>query len=299
MLLKQLNYFATVAELGSFTEAAYALGISQSAVSQQIKALEEDLSVQLIIRNNRTFTLTRAGEYLAVRARQLITETEALRRETVRISHSKKRVIRLGFLLSYRGSELYAAITRYAKMNPGVEFDIASGSHEEIYEMLKSGKIDFALSDQRRAFSDDYENLVLSSPAVYIECAPQYSPGEASSFRAATLPDKPCILVAGVGQRDSEKSFYRELLGFSGSFLFADNAEEARLMAAAGRGFFPAEGEPEPVAASFLKRIPFFKDDKPVKRNFCAFWLKNNTSQVITDFSAILVDLFSKDVKSD
>ena len=39
MLLKQLNYFATVAELGSFTEAAYALGISQSAVSQQIKAL--------------------------------------------------------------------------------------------------------------------------------------------------------------------------------------------------------------------------------------------------------------------
>ena len=67
MLLKQLNYFATVAELGSFTEAAYALGISQSAVSQQIKALEEDLSVQLIIRNNRTFTLTRAGEYLAVR----------------------------------------------------------------------------------------------------------------------------------------------------------------------------------------------------------------------------------------
>lgn len=60
MLLKQLNYFATVAELGSFTEAAYTLGISQSAVSQQIKALEEDLSVQLIIRNNRTFTLTRA-----------------------------------------------------------------------------------------------------------------------------------------------------------------------------------------------------------------------------------------------
>ena len=52
MLLKQLNYFATVAELGSFTEAAYALGISQSAVSQQIKALEEDLSVQLIIRNH-------------------------------------------------------------------------------------------------------------------------------------------------------------------------------------------------------------------------------------------------------
>ena len=112
-------------------------------------------------------------------------------------------------------------------------------------------------------------------------------------------PDKPCILIAGVGQRDSEKSFYRELLGFSGSFLFADNAEEARLMAAAGQGFFPAEGEPEPVAASFLKRIPFFKDDRPVKRNFCAFWLKNNTSQVITDFSAILVDLFSKDVKSD
>ena len=55
MLLKQMKYFVTIVECHSFTEAAELCFISQSAISQQMKALEEELDVQLIIRENRKY----------------------------------------------------------------------------------------------------------------------------------------------------------------------------------------------------------------------------------------------------
>ena len=61
MLLKQIQYFHAIVEKKSFTEAAEACFISQSAISQQMKALEHELGIQLLIRHNRTFTLTPAG----------------------------------------------------------------------------------------------------------------------------------------------------------------------------------------------------------------------------------------------
>ena len=64
MLLKQLDYFIKVVEYRSFTKAAAAAYISQSAISQQIQALENSLGVQLLERHNRSFSLTSAGEYL-------------------------------------------------------------------------------------------------------------------------------------------------------------------------------------------------------------------------------------------
>ncbi|MBP3797351.1 MAG: LysR family transcriptional regulator [Ruminococcus sp.] len=62
-MLKQIRYFQSVVKLGSFTEAAEEHYISQSAISQQIKALEDELGVKLLERKKRSFTLTEAGEY--------------------------------------------------------------------------------------------------------------------------------------------------------------------------------------------------------------------------------------------
>ncbi len=63
-MLKQIKYFLAVIDCNSFTEAAEQCFISQSAISQQISALESDLGVKLINREIRKFSLTPAGEYL-------------------------------------------------------------------------------------------------------------------------------------------------------------------------------------------------------------------------------------------
>ena len=62
MLYRQMQYFVAVVECDSFTEAAERCYISQSAISQQIRALEQFLGVTLISRGNRRFSLTPAGE---------------------------------------------------------------------------------------------------------------------------------------------------------------------------------------------------------------------------------------------
>lgn len=66
-MLKQIQYFQAVVRCDSFTEAAEECFISQSAISQQIRALEEKLGVQLLERKNRKFSLTPAGESIFIR----------------------------------------------------------------------------------------------------------------------------------------------------------------------------------------------------------------------------------------
>lgn len=86
MLLRQLKYFLAVVEAGSFTEAAAQCFISQSAISQQVQALERELGVELLYRENRKFTLTEAGKYFYQKGRILADEAERLCRETKRLA---------------------------------------------------------------------------------------------------------------------------------------------------------------------------------------------------------------------
>lgn len=63
MMLRQIQHFQTIVQENSFTEAAELCHISQSGISQSIKALEEEIGVKLIVRKNRSFELTKAGEH--------------------------------------------------------------------------------------------------------------------------------------------------------------------------------------------------------------------------------------------
>ncbi|MBQ0072881.1 MAG: LysR family transcriptional regulator [Prevotella sp.] len=72
MELRQLKYFVGIAETGRFSEASRQLFISQSAVSQQIKALEEELGTQLFIRQQHSVALTESGRELLPLAKQIL-----------------------------------------------------------------------------------------------------------------------------------------------------------------------------------------------------------------------------------
>lgn len=52
----------------------------------------------------------------------------------------------------------------------------------------------------------------------------------------------PCILVASETQRETEQEYYRDVVGFCGEFLYAENLKEARLMVIGRKGFLPVEG---------------------------------------------------------
>ena len=84
-MMKRMDYFVKIVDYNSFTEAAQRCYISQSAISQQIISLERELGVQLLIRQNRSFVITPAGEYFYQQAREVLKEIEQIREETIRL----------------------------------------------------------------------------------------------------------------------------------------------------------------------------------------------------------------------
>lgn len=76
MLFRQIEYFQAVIETGSFYQAAEKCNVSQSAISQQIKKLEEELGVKLLDRHNRTFSLTPAGEHFYRKSLVIVSDIE-------------------------------------------------------------------------------------------------------------------------------------------------------------------------------------------------------------------------------
>ena len=100
-------------------------------------------------------------------------------------------------------------------------------------------------------------------------------------------------MVASETQRETEQEYYRDVVGFRGEFLYAENLEEARLMVIGRKGFMPVEGtgKAAPAAASAgtsIVRIPLVRGEEPILRNYCAFWKKDNTVRYVKEFADIL-----------
>lgn len=168
MMLRQLRYFHAVVRTGSFTEAAAECFISQSAISQQIKALENELGVKLLVRENRGFHLTKAGEYFYQKSGQLLEDFERIKNETVQIGCGSQNALRLGYLKSYSGKELLNAVSEYNDCYPDTQVHIQNGNHEVLYHLLNGNQLDLVLNDQRRAFSDKYVNFNLFEASYFI-----------------------------------------------------------------------------------------------------------------------------------
>ncbi len=95
---RQMRYFIAVVETGSFFEAGELCHISQSAISQQIKSLENELQVELLERHGRKFTVTPAGQYFYQQAKKQTAELDTLIREVRRIGKGEHQQLRVGVL---------------------------------------------------------------------------------------------------------------------------------------------------------------------------------------------------------
>lgn len=294
MLFRQMKYFVTIVDYGSFTEAAEQLFISQSAISQQMKVLEKELNVKLFNRKGRSFTLTAAGEYFYQQSKGILEQIEGIRRETVRLGEDNERELQLkiGYVSCYSGQELHRAVAEFARVYPEVSISVINGTHEELYDRLRFGEVDLVLNDQRRAFSDEYVNFELLSCDCYIEVSVHNKLSGKESVTLNDLRGTSCILIASREQQDVEREFYQNTLGFGGSFLFAGNLEEGRLMALGNRGFLPVESVGTlPQVSDGMRRIPVYRGSEPLKRNYCAFWRKERTNYYIEEFAGILHSL--------
>ena len=242
-MLRRLRYFQSVVRLNSFSQAAEENYISQSAISQQIQALEKELGFPLLERKNRRFTLTAAGAYFYQKSLSFTAEYEKMCAEARPDSaQGDPAGLTIGYLRCYSGSEFHRALAEFAARRPEVNLSVEYGNHEELYALLRTGRVDLVLNDQRRAFSQEYVNLILTTCRSLVEVSARSPLAQLERISPEQLKDVPCILIASPAQRETEQAYYQQVVGFSGEFLYAENLEEARLMVIGRRGFLPVEG---------------------------------------------------------
>ena len=169
-----------------------------------------------------------------------------------------------------------------------------NGTHEELYDVLRHGEVDAVLNDHRRAFSDAYINYHLVSSECYIEISSKNPLSKLEYVTFDELRRLPCILITSKNQQEHESDYYQNTLGYGGNFLYASDLESARLMVAANKGFMPVEGSHE-EGSSTIKRIPLYRKNEHLKRNYCLFWKKERTGYYIEEFADLLKRIFEEE----
>ena len=293
MLLKQMKYFVSIVENNSFTEAAEKCFVSQSAISQQIKSLEMELGVELILRGNRSFTLTSAGEYFYRQSLIILDEIDRICNKTKLLSSNEENILKIGYLKEYGGYELQKAIANFTSKYKKIDLHIISGTHEELYEKLKTNSVDLVLNDQRRAFSEEYINYHLISSYSFIEISSRNPLATLNKIDISDIKNIPCILISSKEQLESDKEYYQRVMGFGGEFIFAKKLDEGRLFVAGNKGFMPVEDITFTTRKDIpIKRIALYRDEKQIKKDYFAFWKKSRTNVYIEEFAEILKKSF-------
>lgn len=159
-----LRTFIAVAETSNFTKAAEMVGRTQSAVSMQIKKLEDGIGCALFERGSRGVTLTKQGSTLLTKARRVIMmldETAASMRQP-----SLSGVVRIGIPEEYGSSVLPRALRNFDQLHPGVEIIVNFGRSSVLTDALNGGKLDLAVVYEQGDFTTS--EVLRTDPTVWV-----------------------------------------------------------------------------------------------------------------------------------
>lgn len=146
--LSQLKALITVADTGSFSEAALQLNVSQSTVSHSIAALEEALGIVLIHRGRQGASLTPVGSSISHQAQQVLGLIDMMGREATRARGIDGGLVRIAAFRSLASEILPEAIADLHNRHPTVQISIAEfDSVQELMSSLLEGQSDFAVAD--------------------------------------------------------------------------------------------------------------------------------------------------------
>ena len=149
MEIRTLRYFLEAAREENMSKAAERMHISQSALSKQLKGLEEELGKKLFVRHSFSIELTEEGMLLRKRAEDLLSMADKITAEFASMDDIIGGNIYFGCAESYQIRHLAALIKRFKKQYPGFHYHITSGDTEQVTEKLDKGILDFAVLVER------------------------------------------------------------------------------------------------------------------------------------------------------
>ncbi|VDG89409.1 CysJI operon transcriptional activator [Lysinibacillus sphaericus] len=167
-----LNVFVTVAEKKSFSRAAENLHMTQPAVSQYIRSLEETMNVRLLERTNKYVRLTKAGEIVYHHAKEIVGLYGRMHHLVNDLSHEASGQLSIGASYTFGEYVLPHILARLLENYPRIQPDVTIGNTAEIAELIMSRQLDVGIVEGRfkenrqlttQAFSEDRMILVASA----------------------------------------------------------------------------------------------------------------------------------------
>ncbi|MFN4165683.1 MAG: LysR family transcriptional regulator [Ferrovibrio sp.] len=191
MNLTLIRYFMAVAETGSFTRGAERANVTQPTLSAGIKRLEESLGVSLFERG-RAAQLTPAGARFLPRARLLLQEWTAARRELRQEGRPARQRLRLGYVSGLPQARLAALLGSFAAAHPDTAMETLEAPAATLNRRLDLGRIDAAILP----LPDDAEDLALSlfRQRYLLAVPPQHALAHRSTARIVDLQDQPFVI---------------------------------------------------------------------------------------------------------
>lgn len=194
MELRQLRYFQKACELKNFSEAARALYISQSTLSQQIKQLEDELGILLFDRIGKRIVPTEAGNAFLPYVNKAIADAESGKQIIRDIKGLESGELNIGSTFSLNALLLYA-LDIFTEKYPKIKVNIMFATSEELLDKLEDNKLDFVLSFKPQGISDEsFETVHLFTSRLCAVVHKSHPLAGVSSISLKRLSEIPLIL---------------------------------------------------------------------------------------------------------
>jgi DNA-binding transcriptional LysR family regulator len=197
--VRRLRVLREVVARGSFTAAAQGLGLTQSAMSQQIATLERETGASLVLRGVRGARPTDAGEALVRHADVILARLADAEAELLAITGLRSRRLRMAAFPTAGTAIVPQAIARYRERHPDVDVTLTPADPREGEAKLRAGEVDIAVviqADWQRSPHDGLDRVELLTEAMHV-CLPPHHPKAARArLRLDDLRDEAWLVGA-------------------------------------------------------------------------------------------------------
>ena len=175
MTIQQLEYFLAVSRSLNFTKTAESFFISQSAITQQIKNLEEELKVSLFIRKNRKVSLTEAGIFFSKETEAILSQIKNSVEKARAVHNGMNGILNIGYLESMEMTRFPKSVQNFYQKYPSIHINLNREYPISLYDNFLNDKYDVIFNINHRLFdySGFYHRQIGSYP-FYVVMPPEH-----------------------------------------------------------------------------------------------------------------------------
>ena len=291
MNLNQLRYFVSVAESGSFTKAAQQHFISQTAITQQMHALEETVGINLLDRNSRPVSLTPAGKVFLKEAREILGKMDTALVRTREASTGLDGELRLGYTKGYEHSDLPQYLRRFHQEYPNVLIScyrcdtdrLAAGLMNKDYDII------YTWDSTNLRQEENIQLQVVEHVPLRVALYASHPLARCNQLTRKDLKQENILFMSPSGTGDSfGDEFYMKLYqqaGYQPNILMRSNDMESILMMVAaeeGISIVPEYSHPWDVGTENVVFVPLAGEGET--EEILIAWRKNDHDPILRHF---------------